>query len=125
MPNSTPDQIPVEVGSYDSRVVANRILEIAETKGIKLTLMQLLKLVYIAHGWWLSFSNGRPLTSDTPQAWQYGPVYPAVYNAFRRYGSREIEHKASDLITGYEYSGSFSSDVDRLLEQVVESYGRF
>lgn len=110
--------------SFDSRAVANKILDIAKGKEIKLTMMQLLKLVYIAHGWWLTFSDGKPLTSDSPQAWQYGPVHPAVYNAFRRNGSAHIQHKATDPDTGLEFIGEFNSDIIRVLDQVVESYGK-
>lgn len=107
----------------DSRAVANRILEIAESKDITLTMMQLQKLVYIAHGWWLAFSN-TPLTKDSPEAWQYGPVYRSVYNSFRGSGSQPIRRRASDPITGLLFSGEFSSDADGLLDQIVDSYGK-
>ena len=110
---------------YDSRYIANRILDIASEKGKSLTMMQLQKLVYIAHGWWLTFSNGNPLTSDTPQAWQYGPVYQSVYNAFRGSGSRPIVTKATDPITGMEMSADITDDVTGLLRQIVDSYGDF
>lgn len=113
------------MGPFDSRAIANRILEIAEAKGIRLTMMQLLKLVYIAHGWWLTHSKGQPLTSDRPQAWQYGPVHPAVYRAFRHFGSRHITQKARDPETGFEFSAEIPPDINGLLESVVESYGGF
>lgn len=47
--------------------------------------MQVLKLVYIAHGWMLGL-NGRPLISQPVEAWQYGPVVRDVYNGVRHYG---------------------------------------
>lgn len=109
---------------FDSRVIANRILEIADSKNIDLTMMQLLKLVYIAHGWWLTYSNGEPLTSDKPQAWQYGPVYPAVYKSFRHFGPQHITQRARDIETGFEYSSTLPNDIDTVLDSVVESYGR-
>lgn len=34
---------------HDSRIIANRFLELAERNGDTLTPMQVLKLVYIAH----------------------------------------------------------------------------
>lgn len=109
--------------TYDSRAVANKVLDIAAGQGNSLTMMQVIKLVYIAHGWWLSFSGGQPLTSDTPQAWQYGPVYPNLYQAFRSNGSRPVRKKALDPITGLEFQGDFSNEVGSMLEQVVGSYG--
>jgi uncharacterized phage-associated protein len=44
--------------------------------------MQLIKLVYIAHGWNLAL-RGEPLISDEIQAWKYGPVMPALYGLFK------------------------------------------
>ncbi|WGI22422.1 type II toxin-antitoxin system antitoxin SocA domain-containing protein [Amylibacter sp. IMCC11727] len=112
------------MGPFDSRVIANRILDIAEQRNIRLTMMQLLKLVYIAHGWWLTYSGGQPLTSDKPQAWQYGPVHPLVYNAFRRFGATAITERARDPETGFAYSDEITSDIDSILGSVVDSYGK-
>ena len=110
-------------GPYSSLAIANKILEIAKTKNIKLTMMQLLKLVYISHGWWLTFSGGKPLTKDLPQAWQYGPVYPMIYKAFRGNGSSTITHKAADPYTGLEAYEDISEEAVGLLEKVVDAYG--
>lgn len=69
----------------DARVVANRFLELAKEEHRQLTPMQVLKLVYIAHGWMLGL-NGRPLIEQPVEAWQYGPVVRDVYNGVRSYG---------------------------------------
>ncbi|MDK1377080.1 MULTISPECIES: type II toxin-antitoxin system antitoxin SocA domain-containing protein [unclassified Sinorhizobium] len=74
---------------HDSRVVANRFLQLADQAGDSLTPMQLLKLVYIAHGWMLGL-YGRPLIRDEVQAWQYGPVIPRLYNATRQFRSHPV-----------------------------------
>lgn len=109
---------------YDSRSVANRILEIARAKDIPLTMMQLQKLVYYAHGWWLSYSGGQPLTSDPPKAWKYGPVYDAIYDAFRGSGSQPILGYAVDGQTGLKISSDVSQSVSAVVERVVDAYGR-
>lgn len=75
---------------YDSRVVANRFLELAAARNDTLTPMQLLKLVFLAHGWTLGLL-GRPLIRDEVQAWQYGPVIPALYRAVRQFRSLPVE----------------------------------
>lgn len=111
------------MGPFDSRSIANRILDIADRQGKSLTVMQLLKLVYLAHGWWLSFSGGKPLTDTSPQAWQYGPVHPEVYRAFRHHGRSPIRGRAIDAATGFEFRNTFPHEVDSLIEQVVRSYG--
>lgn len=73
----------------DARVVANRFLQLAGEQGKQLTPMQLLKLVYIAHGWLLGLS-GRPLFAQPVEAWQYGPVVRDVYNGVRIYGRAPV-----------------------------------
>jgi uncharacterized phage-associated protein len=62
--------------------VADEILKIAKRKGLHITPMQLLKLVYIAHGWSLAIL-GRDLFPDRIEAWKYGPVIPDLYRATR------------------------------------------
>ena len=96
--------------------IANRILDIADKKMIGLTMMQLHKLVYFAHGWHLAI-YGKPLTSDSPEVWRFGPVYLAVYKAFRSSGEEHIKGRAK--ITAKETT----AETDELLEQVVDSLG--
>ena len=50
-----------------------------------LTLLKLIKLCYISHGFNLAV-NDRPLLAERPQAWAYGPVFPSVYHAFKEVG---------------------------------------
>jgi uncharacterized phage-associated protein len=110
--------------SHSSLAVANRILQIAEGKGLPLTIMQLIKLVYIAHGWTLALLD-KALVSDRVEAWQHGPVYPEIYNEFRGSGWMPIDRPARDRDTGVEIASSFSEDEDSILDQVVTSYGKF
>lgn len=73
--------------SYRSMAIANEFLRRAPSG--TLTQMQLQKLVFISNGWNLAI-NQRPLTSDQPQAWTYGPVYPDLYDHTKFFGSRPI-----------------------------------
>jgi uncharacterized phage-associated protein len=73
--------------------VANAVLDEARDQGKSLTIMQLLKLVYIAHGWSLALLNV-PLVNEEPEAWQHGPVFPSIYREFRRFGSQPIQGSA-------------------------------
>ena len=67
---------------YDAKQVANWFIEHAAKEGKQLTIMHLLKFVYIAHGWHLG-ERGTPLFRNKIEAWRFGPVVPDVYFAFK------------------------------------------
>jgi uncharacterized phage-associated protein len=110
--------------SHSSLAVANKILQIAWQKKKSLTIMQLIKLVYISHGWSLALLN-RPLVSDRVEAWQHGPVYPEIYNEFRGSGWQPIMRTAKDALSGVAADSDFDDDDHSIMEKVVESYGNF
>lgn len=77
------------VQAYDPVQVAWKVIDIANNNGIRLTHMQLQKLVYIAHGYFLAAFN-RQLISEPVTAWKYGPVIPMIYQEFKRFGGAVI-----------------------------------
>ncbi|KUR71540.1 MAG: DUF4065 domain-containing protein [Negativicutes bacterium] len=104
----------------DARIVANKFLELAQDDARGLTPMQVLKLVYIAHGWSLGI-HGRPLIEQSVQAWQYGPVIPDLYHAMKGFGGGFVAgylpsraYETPDRLTGQEA---------RLIEDVYRLYG--
>lgn len=101
---------------YDARQIANWFVTRAARDGRRLSIMQLLKLVYIAHGWHLEMRRS-PLIINKIEAWKYGPVIPDVYNAFRQQG---IEAAIPVPVTSLPMS---ANDND-LLEQIYNGYGR-
>lgn len=100
---------------YDARQIANWFVDRAARDGKRLTIMQLLKLVYIAHGWHLEMRKS-PLVVNKIEAWKYGPVIPDVYNAFRRQGI-----VAETALPGY--SGTITHTDAHLLDQIYNIYG--
>ncbi|AYD02177.1 type II toxin-antitoxin system antitoxin SocA domain-containing protein [Neorhizobium sp. NCHU2750] len=110
--------------SQDARAVANYILDRAPALGVeKLTIMQLLKLVYLSHGWSLAFSD-TPLVEQTPQAWQYGPVYPQVYRALNHFGGNPVTDRVTDRLTGAQFYPSLTDYQKRVVDAVLKSYGK-
>lgn len=101
----------------DTLNVANRFLALAGERRDTLTPMQLLKLVYIAHGWMLGL-YGVPLIRDEVQAWQYGPVIPKLYNAVRRYRSQPVEQAISS-----NANDPLSPQEESVIKQVYDIYG--
>lgn len=70
--------------------VANYFIRKSLEEGNKpLTPMQLVKLVYIAHGWHLGII-GNPLLNEQVEAWKYGPVLRSVYTEFKEFASGNI-----------------------------------
>lgn len=74
---------------YDVITIADSILKIAKQQGRRLSPMQLMKLVYIAHGWSLGL-RGKDLFPDRIEAWRYGPVIPDLYHATKKWGRDPI-----------------------------------
>lgn len=113
-------------GAYDPRAIANLMLDIAEERGIKITNLALQKLLYFAHGIYLTKTK-RPLVSGYFEAWQYGPVHPAVYRAFKGAGAEpiKIRAEAQDPLTGRKRSLPKPTDreVIDLVTDVMRSYG--
>lgn len=82
--------------AYSAKSIANGLLQVAQNRGQNISNMKLQKLLYFAHGFWLAHT-GSPLIEDTPEAWQYGPVYPEVYHQFKICGSGPISQPATQL----------------------------
>lgn len=105
---------------YDVHTVADAILKIAKKNGKELTPMQLMKLVYIAHGWSLAI-YGSGLFSNRIEAWRYAPVIPDLYQSTKQFGRNSIPF---DLIDDSEALGVSEKD-ESLLRDVFEKYGQF
>ena len=103
---------------YSAFAVANYFLELGRCEEKEITPLMIQKLVYIAHGYHLAFTekydpgNGKPLVDDEfVEAWQYGPVFPSLYHQFKRYGGNPITDFAEDTDFSYdEESGKLHLD---------------
>jgi uncharacterized phage-associated protein len=109
--------------AHDPRAIANRILQLRLAAGAPLTVMQLIKLVYIADGWAMALL-GKPLSKTEPQAWQYGPVYPELYRAFKRFGPNSVTAPATIAGTDVPFGEEFTDEENGVIRSVVESYGK-
>ena len=74
---------------------AEQLLHFAHKRGKKLTPMQVLKLVYISHGWMLGLHQ-RPLFDENVEAWKYGPVVPCVYRKYKEFRGSPIKSPGKD-----------------------------
>lgn len=93
LPEAEPVQVlPMQTTTNESREVsceldsvqlAKTLRHMAVIEGIALTQSQIQTILYIAYGVRLATKNER-LTMEHPQMWQYGPVFPRVYNRLRK-----------------------------------------
>ena len=83
MLQSTIQKEEVSSCELDSVILAKSLRHMAVIEGIDLTQSQIQTILYIAYGVRLATKNER-LTSEHPQMWQYGPVFPRAYNRLRK-----------------------------------------
>ena len=73
-------------------MVAEYLLHLADKANTPLDVMQLVKMVYISHGWMLGFYQ-TPLFNDRIEAWTYGPVVVSVQDRYKKFEGRKILSK--------------------------------
>jgi len=100
--------------------VANRFLDLAKEQGNPLTPMQLLKLVYIAHGWMLGV-HSKPLINERVEAWQYGPVIPSLYGHLRDYRGAPVTRKLNSLFD----KGNLAKEEKDIIRDVYKAYKKY
>ncbi len=81
---------------YTPQHIANYFLDRSEDEGRAMTQLKLIKLVYIAYGWYLAL-KGERLFYEPIQAWKHGPVIRSLYDEFKHFGKQPIEGKSQDL----------------------------
>ena len=102
--------------SKEPRVVAEQILWLR--RDTETTLMHVLKLVYISHGWMLGL-YGRSLINEPAEAWRYGPAVPSIYHRYKSFRGDPITTEPMDR------SDAFDDDQRDVIKQVHEVYGDF
>lgn len=109
----------IEDMPYRAATIANRILDLAKAAGRAITPLQLMKLVYISHGWSLGLRD-KPLLEETVEAWKYGPVVPDLYQAVKRYGSNPVTERVPASFWSNE---ELSVDDRAFVDSVFQQYG--
>lgn len=77
--------------------------------------LSLNKLCYFAQVTALKM-DGKPLFDDGIEAWEYGPVCPAVYHAYKRYGRLPARAPESPV-------PSLTEREDRVMQEMWREYG--
>ena len=87
--------------------IANYFVDKAQREDFKITLLRLVKYVYIAYGFGLSILDRNIIDErfDKVEAWKYGPVIPSVYHSFKYNGDKPITEK-SIILSQEDNSGN-------------------
>lgn len=113
---------------YDSRAVANYLLDFAEKRERVMTQLLLYKILYFSHGWYLAAFR-KPLLAHDFEAWPHGPVIKVVRDEFRAFEGRPITGRASrlDIFTGQRNvveSNIAPADAE-FISRIFESYYQY
>jgi uncharacterized phage-associated protein len=80
--------------------------------------LKLQKLMYYAQGFALALL-GKPLFPERLEAWTHGPVVPALYHEYKRYGAEAIPPPQTLDFARYD------QETRDLLDEVYAVYGQF
>ena len=107
-------------------IIANYFIKKSLDSGVEVTPMKALKLVYLAHGWYLGLI-GQPLISEGVEAWQYGPVVPSVYDRFKGYGGKQITELCPVPVPGpkIRYYDISDPQLTEFLDKIWDVYKGF
>jgi len=97
--------------------------------------MQLQKLAYFAYGWYLAIT-GKRLVDERVEAWEWGPVIPSIYKAFKRFGSSPITEPAAEVMFREGKVGFFPVRIQsdnpsedalalQIIKRVWDIYGKY
>ena len=114
-----------KLGHNNALDVVNYILKRGKELGKKFTPMQMIKLVYLAHSWFMAtYSKDKnsliPLINERVEAWHYGPVIPIVYHAVKQFRSSPIR---GPILGGDAEGGNLSKNERAAIDVVIEVYG--
>lgn len=104
--------------TVSAATVGRELVALAKAEDRQLTPLEVMKLVYISHGWHLGYLSQSLLTEEV-EAWQYGPVVPDLYQKLKQY-------RASPVLAIPEDASDFTDKLDSnqkaLIKSVYNSY---
>ena len=103
---------------YQPLTISNYFIQKSHETGHPVTAMKLIKLVYIAHGWYLAL-NRESLINEAIQAWKYGPVIHSLYQKLKRYYQHDI------LSIDFPTSEEIDKEDKIFLDKIWEVYGEY
>jgi uncharacterized phage-associated protein len=102
------------------------MLDEGQRHGRGITNLALQKLLYFAHALFL-IERKRPLVSGYFEAWEYGPVHPTAYQAFKSARDKSIDFRATQrhIVSGITspLPGPGEPEVLSHVARIISQYG--
>lgn len=104
----------------DAIAVANYFVDRANEEHCNITLLRLVKYVYIAYGFALALLNKSIIDHrfDKVEAWKYGPVIPNVYHSFKHNGDKPITQKVC-IVTDENMNGDVIVETPEIKDENI------
>lgn len=104
---------------YNSTTIANYFIN--RFKDDNMTPMKVIKLTYLSYCWYLALTNGEGrLINEHLEAWDFGPVFPRLYNSLKKYGKTSIDESIP-----YQAKEDVDKDTSIFLDKMWDMYGKF
>ena len=104
---------------YKSIILAKCIAAYLNERTVDMNMTKIQKLMYISYGLYLALYEDR-LVDEHPQAWPYGPVFPASRNKLSKMNLYEISKSEPDLANIVS-----NERVSALMDMVYDSFGQY
>jgi uncharacterized phage-associated protein len=104
---------------YKSTILAKYIAAYFNEKAVDINITKIQKLTYIAYGVYLAV-KGERLVDEHPQAWPFGPVFPATRNKLVKMNLYDISMQDKDLQEIKE-----DREVKSLIKLVYNTFGEW
>lgn len=83
---------------YKALIIARYVIRYCRDRGYYVSNLKLQKILYFIQAEFLT-TKGIPCFSDRIEAWDFGPVVPAVYHEYKHFGSSNIIEEIDEIPT--------------------------
>lgn len=108
---------------YHPKYIANFFIRKGVEENNPLNQMQVIKLTYIAHGWYLALKD-KPLINELVEAWQFGPVIYSLYHRLKHHYNKPITEELK-VDTVFDEVFKQDSETQRFLGGIWENYKKY
>jgi uncharacterized phage-associated protein len=106
---------------YHPKYIANFFIRKGIEENNPLNPMQVIKLTYIAHGWYLALTD-KPLISELVEAWKFGPVIYSLYHRLKHYYDNPVTQEIQ-VDNGEAFNQD--SETQRFLGGIWDNYKNY